>query len=81
MAALWNREGHYIFAFLPCGFFLSSSFFFLFSSSNLSGRWKYRIQKSEKIRHLGTIAQIVGLYLSTTGKKTAISPPHVPAIW
>ena len=33
MAALWNRAGHYI---LPCGFFLSS--FFFYSSPNLSGR-------------------------------------------
>ena len=33
MAALWDRAGHYIFAV----WFLSS-FFFLFSSPNLSGR-------------------------------------------
>ena len=39
MAALWNRAGHYVFAlwFLSF-FFLSSSFFHLFSSPNLSGR-------------------------------------------
>ena len=34
MTALWNRTGHYIFAL----WFLLSSFFFLFSSPNLSGR-------------------------------------------
>ena len=35
MAALCNRGA---IIFLPCGFFLSSSFFYLFSSPNLSGR-------------------------------------------
>jgi len=34
MAALWNRAGHHIFIL----WFLLSSFFFLFSSPNLSGR-------------------------------------------
>ena len=37
MAALCNRAGQYI--YLPCGFYLLSSFFF--SSSNLSGRRLY----------------------------------------
>ena len=34
MAPVWNRAGHYIFALR----FLSSIFFYLFSSPNLTGR-------------------------------------------
>ena len=35
MAALWNREGHYIYALMVSSFYLLS---LLFSSPNLSGR-------------------------------------------
>ena len=51
MAALWNRAGHYIFAL----WFLSFSFFCLFSSPNLSGR---RLDAYHTSTHGVTLVQI-----------------------